>query len=183
MKTIILAILSVLAALQLRAQGYVDFNNALGGMVYTNNGVNTGLAGSGYLAQLYVGAASEIEANLIPDPITVPFIGNGAEGIFGDGTVLINTFVTAGNSGTFQVRAFPDTFSSYAQAYAAALGNPLILVGKSALFQNTTGTSGSPAASLDMMPSFTRVVVPEPSAVFLCGLGAAAFWWQRRRRA
>ena len=181
MKTLTLAFLGVLAAIHVQAQGYVNFDNAAGGLVSTNNGVNTGLVGSGYLAQLYAGAANEIEANLVPNPTTVPFIGVGVEGIFGDGTVLINTFVTAGNFVTFQVRAFPDTFSTYALAYAAALGDPHILVGKSAVFQNTTGTVGSPA-NLDMLPAFTLVVVPEPSAVFLCGLGAAMLWCRHRRR-
>ena len=184
MKTLTLTILSVLAALQLQAQGYVNVNNVLSGLVYTNSGVNTGLVGNGYLAQLYLGAANEVEANLVSNPTTIPFLGVGLEGFFGDFTVvLVNTFVIGGTPGTFQVRAFPDTFSTYAQAYAAALGDPHILVGKSAVFQNATGNNLPSALSLDMMPSFTLVVVPEPSAVFLCGLGAAMLLWQYRRRA
>lgn len=161
------------------AQGIVRFAN-FGPTVnapVTNSVTGHRVDGSGFLVQLYGGAAGSLEPVLVPLNTPATFQPGDLAGYF-DGLLATNTFVIPGSSGTFQVRAWSAGFSSYEAAYSASLVDPNVLVGTSSVFNNATGISS--AAYLSGLSSFSIAPVPEASAVAYFAVGAAALFWRVR---
>src|SRR5829696_1183169 len=114
------------------AQGIVRFTNYGPGVnaPVTNSVTGQFVDGSGFLVQLYGGAAESLEPVLVPLNTPAAFEPGDFAGYF-DGLLATNTFVIPGSSGTFQVRAWSAGFSSYEAAYSASLVDPNVLVGTS----------------------------------------------------
>ena len=165
-------------------QGYVAFRNfdqnlSVMNLVYESDTGNT--ATSIYWAQLYVGAAGAAEGALTPVGTPQAFGDIPFDGLFIGGEVA-NPYVSAGATGSFQVRAWLTNYATWDLAYASALNNNTQHIGKSAVFQNPTGTSGHGVDIVNNMPSFTVDIIPEPSTLALMGLGTGALLIRRRMR-
>jgi hypothetical protein len=112
-----------------------------------------------------------------------------ADGIFSGGTQTINN-VAAGAQAGYLVLGWTGNFSSYEVAYAAATQNPnpsflgVSAVATTATGNPTTTPTGPPVLLSSTFPGMTLAPlrVPEPTAVVLAGLGAAAVMVFRRRR-
>ena len=178
-KLLCLAPWVVVAAMDAQGQGYVLFSNVTQDLLverkiadaYTGDYLD-----SAYIAQLYAGVQGSIESALTPIDVPVYFLGSPPEslGEFLGNEVLING-VTAGNVATLQVRVWGATYATWDLAYSAALGDGNIHVGKSYLFDVTTGISGSNVEIAPSLTSFNVTSVPEPSvfALGIMGLGLA----------
>jgi hypothetical protein len=166
------------------AQGIINCANIGPGLnaPITNALTLQPISGSGFFVQIYGGPANALEASLVPLGGVATFLSGVLAGYF-NGGLATNAFVLPGNVGTFQAKAWSSGFASYEAALTAgAQGNPNALVGKSLVFQNSTGFDASSPASLNGLLSFSIAPVPEPASVALFGLGTAAFVWHCRRR-
>jgi len=168
---ILLAATMLLASARAGAQGVVLFSNAGAGLNAPVTSAVTGqrVDGSEFLVQLYGGAAGALEPVLAPLKASTNFLSGGQAGYL-DGGLATNTFVLPGGTGSFQVRAWSAGFATYHEAYSAGLVDPNVLVGKSSVFQNSTGISS--AATLTGLMSFSVAPVPEPGAL----VGAVALF-------
>jgi hypothetical protein len=177
---ILLAAAALLVPVSASAQGVVRFANSGAGLnaPVTNSVTGSRVDGSGYLVQLYGGAAGALEPVLAPLSHQANFFSGGLAGYF-DGGVATNTFVLPGSSGTFQLRAWSAGFASYEEAYSAGLVDPNVLVGKSSVFQNSTGIS-SPGATLTGLMAFSIAPVPEASTAIYFAIGASLVFWRLR---
>lgn len=178
-----LALITLLGAVGAQAQGLVSFVNLASGVnaPVTNAVTGAPASGGGFLAQLYAGRASAPEADLVPVSTVAPFMSGAAAGYFSGGNAT-NTFVLPGSVGTFQVRAWSGSYASYEAAVLAAQTDGNVLLGKSLVFQNSTGIS-SPS-TLTGLQSFTLAPlapVPEPSPLVLLGLGLLSLYRRQRR--
>ncbi|MBM3876376.1 MAG: hypothetical protein FJ386_06615 [Verrucomicrobia bacterium] len=169
---------------------FFNFNagNSLLGVVYDTGGVTP--LGSGFSAQIYAGASAGSLAAI------------GSRANFIDGTGIINAgdvsvtsaSLNAGSLGAYQLKAWDNvggTITSYEAAVAAGRK-----VGESAIvgLGGTVQTSGfvlggtipgTPptvvTATVNLHPSFSVALVPEPGLMTLGLLGAAGLFLRRRR--
>jgi hypothetical protein len=91
----------------------------------------------------------------------------------------------AGVNAVIQMRVWPTSFGSWANAVAAFnLGDPLALLGASpAYVLNNIGGGVPPVAPPGVNNvSFSLVAAPEPSSFALAGLGMASLLIFRRRK-
>lgn len=182
-RNILLAAISILWGLgpvSGEAQGIVRFANSGPGLnaPVTNSVTGQLVGGSGYLVQLYGGAAGSLESALAPLRVPVTFMPGGLAGYF-DGGLATNAFVAAGAVGAFQVRAWSAGFATYEEAFSAGLVDPNVLVGKSAHFDNATGSSSG--AVLTGLTGFAIAPVPEPGTISYLVIGAGIAFWRFRR--
>jgi hypothetical protein len=176
---ILLAATLLLGSGSAGAQGIVRFSNAgpqLNAPV-TNSVTGQLVNGSDYLVQLYGGAAGALEPVLVPLNAPITFLAADLKGYF-DGGLATNTFVLPGSTGTFQVRAWSAGFATYDEAYSAGLVDPNVLVGKSSVFQNSTGISSG--ATLTGLTAFSVAPVPEASTLACFLVGATVLFWRSR---
>lgn len=174
--------LLLLFAFDASAQGYINFNTRVTGVVvghvYNYDGV-TLLAGSGYYAELWYAVGSgQPESALGPLAGSLTTFRTGATlGGTPDPVVLPVPGVVPGTGiGTFQVRAWDNaggTITSWALAQ---------IKGRSIFFDVTNLGDGvtTPPGNLEGFQSF--FIVPEPSGLALSGLGALGLWFFRRAR-
>ncbi len=178
-----LALITLLATVGAQAQGLVSCVNLASGVnaPVTNAVTGAPVSGNGFLVQLYGARANAPEADLVPVSRVTTFMTGAAAGYFSGGNAT-NSFVLPGNAGTFQVRAWSGPYASYEAAVLAAQTDGNVLLGKSLVFQNSTGIS-SPS-TLTGLQSFTiapLAPVPEPSPLVLLGLGLLSLCRRQRR--
>ena len=176
---ILLAATMLLGSASAGAQGIVLFSNAGPGLnaPVTNAVTGQPVDGSGFLVQLYGGAAGALEPVLAPLNGPTTFLAGALAGYF-DGGLATNTFALPGGTGSFQVRAWSAGFATYDEAYSAGLVDPNVLVGRSSVFQNSTGISS--AATLTGLMAFSIAPIPEPSTLACFLVGALALFWRTR---
>jgi hypothetical protein len=193
MKKALVILLSVLASLPALAQ-QVNFSNKdsaknINAPIYDVAVGGTKLDGAAYFAQLFGGAAGTVEGSLVALGEPVNFRTGTAAGYIAANTVTIPG-VGFGASAVVQMRAWSaNGGATWAAASAAADANALVHIGKSALLNVTM-----PASAVDPnvpglvgLTSFEiksvggTVIVPEPSTMALCLLGAAALLIRRRK--
>jgi hypothetical protein len=172
------------ASLAAYAQGTVNFNNRVVGVVDAPIfGVDnvTKLAGTGFSAQLYSGPAGAAEAALTAvGPVQAFRTGAAAGYIVAPANEVNIPGVGAGGTATLQVRAWAGAFASYEAAVAG--GSP---AGKSTTFQSAPlggsvgGAPPNPGAALVGLTSFS--LVPEPSTIMLGALGLGALLLRRKK--
>lgn len=182
------------------AQGTVVFQNSASSLVKWGAGV------SGQTEGTSVAAAADVKVGLYymsaPGTYTLvstqfPIVGTSSSGtpnaalngrFTGNPTTLTVTGLTAGQNGTFQVRAWSGPYTSYE---AATTGGATYL-GSSADFVNASGGAvdpvtgiAGPAATLSGFSGLnvgSGAVIPEPSTFALAGLGLGALLLIRRRK-
>jgi len=198
MKKLALTLLGVAAATSMYGQGQFTFNDLNSTAAITigaSNGVSGqgaagNFVGTGYTASLYYGPAgstSYSQLTLFPGANTV-FFGNstadpdqtGGAGLFDGGTVTLPTTGTVdiGVAVWWSGAGASGAATSYAQAVADGYNT-----GTSALLPIALATGTQFPVALDNLASFTVVgVVPEPTTLALCGLGAASLLLFRRKK-
>jgi len=188
MKKILLTIALCAASLGAFAQGQVNFDNintfgtSKEAVVFDVNGT-TKLAGTGFMAQLYWGAASwtgVAGGTSVTDP-AAPFftVADGADGFWNTGASSARTVGVAGGANVFvQVRAWNASGGKNTYEAALAAGNA---VGNSAVLALVAGGGTVQPPNLTGLTSFKLVGVPEPSTIALGLLGAGALLLRRRK--
>jgi hypothetical protein len=180
MKKLFIVALLIVAALNVNAQGTIDFANSPGTLITTNTGgaiLSTASGGTFHVA-LYWGALGSTEEQLVQIGAIADI---GPAGQFSGGTRITGT--TPGSFAVFQVRAWSGIFSTYEQAILS--GNSSEYAGVSALWINGTGGSGSPPeapAPFDGFQGFSVAPIPEPSVYAMAFSGAAALFVCCRRK-
>jgi len=175
MKKLLTIAALVLAVYGAQAQGTVNFNNRVTGVVdqpVFDVGGTTKLDGAGFLAGLYEGTTLLGTA--------VPFRSGTGAGYWNpapDGT-RSSLVTAAGGTATLTVKAWE---ASGGATYAAALAAGK-KTGSSAPFTVVLGGAGSPPSLPADMASFKSFsLVPEPSTIALGVLGAAVLLFRRRK--
>ncbi|MBI1842863.1 MAG: hypothetical protein HYR88_18645 [Verrucomicrobia bacterium] len=183
-KLLCLAPWVVVAAMNAQGQGYVLFSNVTQDLMVEKK-ISDAYSGdylnSAYVAQLFAGVQGSIEGALNPLDVPVYFLDSPPESV-GDflGNELQIAGVNVGNAATLQVRVWSSAYATWSDAYSAALLDGNIHVGKSGLFDVTTGAQGSNVEIAINMPQFTITAVPEPSVLGLGALGLGLALIRRR---
>ena len=177
------SILPVLAGcvLSVQGQGYILFSNTTQDSlteIRISDDTTSDYVGDTFVAQLFANVQGSIEAALVAIDSPVPFIGSDPmfAGLFLGNEIQI-AGVAAGSIATMQLRVWAPAVlnESWDTAYAAALLNNTLRVGKSTLFNVTLGTQGSNVEMALYLPIFTVNTIPEDEVVALgiLGLGLA----------
>jgi hypothetical protein len=171
--------------------GNTAANLPAGGATYTG----APLTGSGWTAQLFSTPGGSIPAgpltpygvlvtdSLVACPNTTTFrTGTSAGSVAGITATLANIPLDAA-SAVLQIRVFPTSFGSWANAVTAFnSAQPGIFLGASPMFVvNTIGGSVNTPPQLTGV-SFNVVPAPEPSTFALAGMGLASLLIFRRRK-
>jgi hypothetical protein len=196
MKQLLITSAAVLAAVNIHAQGTVNFANAAAGGLFqpVTSGVDGSKVapGNAYRAQLYyANGASASESQLEAVGAAVPFSSNaGQEGLFFGGARTLPNIDPPGGVGTFQVRAWSavlgDNGTDAESSWQGQGPDASRLFGRSALFTVDTANpmevpTPTPVAMLNFR-AFSVVMVPEPSAIALAALGGLSALVLFRRR-
>src|SRR6266436_4381845 len=131
MKKLILITVLGLACISGWAQGTLNFASAGAGVVFrVTNSVGVLAGGSGYLADLYYGAAGVTESSLQPLNLPATFNSGAQAGFFTGGARTVPGFA-GGSTITAQVRVWDaaDGATWAAAAAAAAAGSPTAEIG------------------------------------------------------
>jgi hypothetical protein len=167
-------------------------NLPAGGQTYTG----APLTGTGWTAGLWSVSGSVIPAGTVTPygvidnslvqatPTTTFRTGTSAGSVALTTATLANVAVDA-SSAVLQVRVWPSSFGSWANAVSAFnLGDPLAAIGASPMFVvNGIGGLVNTAPQMDGIVSFSLVTaVPEPSSFVLAGMGLASLLIFRRRK-
>jgi hypothetical protein len=182
MKKVIIALASLLVAAAAYAQGTVDFNNRITGVVDARVLLPDGTgAGTGFTAELLGGPKGTAVGQLTPLSPTTTFRTSSAAAMgYVNGVTVTVPNVAAGAAATLVMRAFngKDFASSTVK-------------GQSAPFDITLG--GTPPGGAPLPPSAMSTltgfslsgggtpVIPEPSTIALGVIGAAALLLRRRK--
>lgn len=173
MKKLIIAAVALLVTVATYAQGEVNFNNRVTGVVDARitfaDGPNAGQGvGAGYTAQLFGGAQTSVEGNLVALTPSTTFRTSSAGAMgYVTGITVAVPGVGSGLTGTLQMRVFD---SAGAQ------------VGKSNLIDLQLGGGTLPPSNLAGLQAFTVPVVPEPSTIALAILGGIGLLAIGRRK-
>jgi len=197
MKRILLTLVAGLVSLSVFGQGGVVLNTRTGGVLAPVTDRLTGalVAGNGYLAQLYYGAAGAAESSMVPVLAGVAPSTAGAPAWFSTGTTAgyILGSTGGGNRYTdpavaapgaltaFQLRAWQASLGS---TWEAALGNwsSTTVMGKSDIITVVTSANALDTPKpLTGLAAFTLDPVPEPSVIALGAIGLVALLWRRRK--
>jgi len=205
MKKIVITLLSVAAATTMYGQGSFAFNDFAATAaikIGASNGVSGEgspgfFVGSGYTASLYYGASSATQFS----QLTYFPVPGGDPVFFGTGIADADQSAAAGifDGGSFQIPGATGTVmmsvavwwngagaNGVAHTYAQALADGYN-TGISPLLPIVLSTSADPSTyqALDALASFTvsgPSIVPEPTTLALCGLGAASLLLLRRKK-
>lgn len=174
MKKLTLIAASLIAALNIYAQGDVVFDNFEGGLVSSAfHGGRDVSANDGVVVQLY--ASMTQGGTYAPVPGSIVQVGLIADGFFEGGVVRIPASIIGAGLGAFlEVRAWESAYgASYEAATTAApMGGRVALRGESTRFMvastgnPTTSPPGLPVSISALIPAFS-VNVPEPSVIAL----------------
>jgi hypothetical protein len=178
-------------ALGALAQGKVDFRNTASSLVVWGTG-GLGAQGAAVAADagVKVGLYYLSGGNYTLVSTQFPIVGTTSVGtpnalvngrFTGNPSEITVPGLTAGQNGTFQIRAWSGNFTSY----EAALAGGALYTGNSGDFTNPTGGVGdppTPASPLSGFTGMTVIGVPEPSTLALAGLGLGALLLIRRRK-
>lgn len=178
--------LLVAAAVESHGQGYVVFASVSQDLSIEKRiaDAETGLyLDSTYVAQLYAGVNGALEGALTAVDSPVFFIDSPPESL-GEflGSAVQIAGVPTSSTATLQVRVWAAAYANWDLAYAAALGNSNIHVGKSSLFNVVTGGVGTETEIAYTMPIFTIASVPEPGVMALGFLGVGLAFLRRATR-
>jgi hypothetical protein len=188
MKKLTLIAASLVAALNIYAQGDVIFDNFEGGLVRNGLRDADASANDGIVVQLYASMTQGGTFAAVPDSIVQ--VGLLADGFFDRGVVRIPASIIGAGAGAFmEVRAWESAYgASYEAAVAAgAMNGRVALRGISPQFMvSATGNPnavppGLPVSVSALVPGFA-VNVPEPSVIALGLIGAGALLLLRRRK-
>lgn len=188
MKKLTLIAASLIAALNIYAQGDVVFDNFEGGLVRNGMRNADASASDGIVVQLY--ASMTQNGTYQPVPGSIVQVGLIADGFFEGGVVRIPASIIGPGAGAFlEVRAWETAYgASYEQAVAAnPMGGRVALRGESTRFMvastgnPNTSPPGLPVSISALIPGFS-VNVPEPSVIALGLIGAGALLVLRRRK-
>jgi hypothetical protein len=187
MKKLTLIAASLIAALNIYAQGDVIFDNFGGGVVHnTRTGADV-TVGDGIVVQLYASMTAGGQFAAVPNSIFQ--VGVIGDGFFDGGVVRIpSSIIGPGATAFMEVRAWESAYgATFEEAVAAApMGGRPALRGRSNGFSSRTGDPtavppGTPVPLSDLVPGFS-VDVPEPSVIALGLIGAGALLVLRRRK-
>jgi hypothetical protein len=185
MKKVVLPLIAVFAAVSAFAQGTVNFNNFVEGVVnapvyHDFVGSSSKVSGSGYTAQLFAGTQGTAESSLGANTPLSSFRSGGAAGYW-IGTNVTVSGVAGGQTATLQVRVW-DNLGGVITTWDQAVANN-VKRGVSSLFDVTLGGGGNPPSlPADMVGLQSFAIVPEPSTIALGLMGAGAFLMRRKRR-
>lgn len=187
MKKLTLIAASLLASLNIYAQGDVIFDNFAATTLIQKQGHDVTTA-DGIVVQLY--ASMTAGGTLAPVPNSIVQVGLVADGFFDGGVVRIPaSIIGAGGPAFMEVRAWESAYgASFEEAIAAANmnGRPAFRGISNRFSVNATGNPnasppGTPVPLSDLIPGFS-VNVPEPSVIALGLIGAGALLVLRRRK-
>jgi len=215
MKRIIIALLAVGTAASVLAQGTITFNNRVTGAIFTrvyspqtadmtvaqygNTSTDTpigsavytgaGLAGSGWTAQLWGATGNDVaESSLAAAlPMTTFRTTASTVGQVNAVTVTLTGVAKDAAAATIQLRVFPSTYATWADAETAwaADQTQTIWIGKSMPFNAALiGGDVNTPPNLVGLTSFSLVahpIIPEPGTFALLGLGALGMLIFRRK--
>lgn len=176
--------LLALTNLAVHGQGYLYFANYDQGLTVEkrlSDEVTGDYLTSSFQAQLFFGPNGSLASVLSAADTPVLFVDSppGSEGEFVGYAMGLSGF-NPGDTVTLEVRAWPTTFATWNQAYLAALSDANIHVGRSGTFTLVLGTALSPTEMVTYMPLFSAGVIPEPSTLWLGGLGLGMMLLRRR---
>jgi hypothetical protein len=188
MKKLTLIAASLIAALNIYAQGDVIFDNFGGGLVHNGRTGADVATADGVVVQLY--ASMTANGTFTPVANSIVQVGLLADGFFDGGVVRIPASIIGPGAAAFmEVRAWETAYgASFEEAVAAnPMGGRLALRGISNRF--SVQMTGNPMASppgvpiplSDLVPGFA-VNVPEPSVIALGLIGAGALLVLRCRK-
>lgn len=140
-----------------------------------------------FTAQLWAAPGSGAAESLLVGATTTTFRTGAGAGRIGLVTATLANVLPDAAVATLQVRVFPTSYGSWANALAAFNSgvDGLAWIGKSAVFdvQLVGGTVNTPPVMTGLTSfSLATNVVPEPSSMALAGLGAASLLIFRRRK-
>ncbi len=179
--------LALIAIVRAVAQAQItrtfDFTNRGDGLttkapIYDSEG--NLLAGTGYLAQLYVGQDQDSLQPLLP---VKSFLTGALAGYLLPSSIEAEGLGGSTDLFAFQIRAWDASLgSTYAEALAQGRGG----VGESNIAMEAAGISRGgppllPGPVIGLQSFSLSPLVPEPSTYALFGVGAVALWWQCRR--
>jgi len=197
MKRLLSLACALVAGVSAFAQGTINFNNGAAGVNAPISAVysTTKLAGAGFIAQLYAGAAGTAWNSLTAITPTATF-GTGVSAGYltsasGAGSRTI-TGVPTGSTAAFQFRVWSANFASWDAAWAAyQAGDATAKVGvngwsgtglpDTVLTSPALGGGATTPPNMVGLTSFRLYAVPEPSTIALGVLGAAALFLRRRK--
>ena len=176
--------LLALTNLAVHGQGYIYFANYDQGLTVEkriSDEVTGDYVTSSFQAQLFVGPNGSLASVLSSVDSPVQFVDSppGSEGEFVGYDMPLAGF-NPGDTVTLEVRVWPTTYATWNQAYIAALSDANIHVGRSGAFTLVLGTLVSPTEMVTYMPLFTVGIIPEPSTMWLGGLGLGMMFLRRR---
>jgi len=168
MKKLILAVAAVLVSVAAYAQGTVNFNNRISGVVDARVTMPDGVTGvgAGFTAQLYGGPEGGALAALTPTT-TFRTSTAAAQGYVNAQVVAVPT-VAGGKNATLVMKVFNDVGGAEVGA-----SKPITL---------TLGGGTVVPANMVGLQAFSITLVPEPSTIALAAIGGAALLFLRRRK-
>lgn len=178
MKKVIIALASLMVAAAAYAQGTVNFNNRITGVVDARVLLPDGTgAGTGFTAELLGGPAGTPVAQLTPLSPTTTFRTTSAAAMgYVNGVTVDVPGVAAGAQATIVMRAFNG--ATFASSTLTGQSAPITI----GLGGTPPGGAPLPPASLTGLQGFTLSgTVPEPSTLALGVLGIAALALRRRK--
>jgi hypothetical protein len=199
MKKLAITLLSVAAATTMYGQGNFNFNNVSSAALITVSSNNAGSAegltgqfvGTGYSAAFFYGPAGSTAYSQLTyfGNSNTTFFGTGAAdadqsggaGLFDGGNVVLPAGITGneviGVAVWWSGGGAAGVATSYAQAVTDGYNT-----GLSPLLTIPLATGTLFPVALDGLASFQVGVVPEPTTLALCGLGAASLLLFRRKK-
>jgi hypothetical protein len=180
MRKLLILTVCALSAVGALAQGTVNFASTGAQIFFDAANGGAAVPANAFTVGLYYGVTGTT------DPATLALLSTRATGPvagrFLGGTVTTPTTTAPGAAAVFEVRAWSTGYASYEAASASGLST--VFVGRSGLFNTTTGNPTSVPPGTPAALTFSNVAVspvPEPSTIALGLLGLGALLIRRRK--